>query len=239
MQIYIEENYEKMSQKAAEIIAEKIKSNPALILGLATGSTPIRTYEILAEKYKKGELDFSRIKTFNLDDYLGLDFNDPQSYHQFMRKNFFSKINIDLKNAFFPNDFGSDYEKYENKIKESGGIDLQVVGIGRNGHIGFNEPGSAFDFYTREVELDETTIKDNSRFFDDISQVPKRAATMGIATIMNAKQILLLANGENKKEIIYQALKGPITEKVPASILQKHQNVIVVLDNEAGEKIKT
>lgn len=235
MQIIVEENYEKMSQRAAEIMADFVKKNPKCVLGLATGSTPVKTYDLLGKMCAEGKISFKETTTFNLDDYMGLAPDSPESYHSFMKKNFFDKTDIDIKNTFFPNDFAPNFEDYDKKIQELGGIDLQILGIGRNGHIGFNEPGSPFSSKTREVELSETTIKDNAKFFDSINQVPKTAATMGIDTIMQAKKVILLANGENKAEAVKKTVSGHITPEVPASVLQKHKNVIVILDKEAAK----
>ena len=231
MKVIIKDNYDGLSQEAAEIIADFVKKNPRCVLGLATGSTPIGTYEALA---KNKELSFKNVTTFNLDEYIGLDKGNKQSYHFFMDKYLFSKIDIDLKNTFFPTDF-KNLEDYDKKIDELGGIDLQILGIGRNGHIGFNEPGSSFDSKTREVKLSETTVKDNARFFEKAEDVPVKAATMGIATIMKARKIILLASGENKKEIMPKVISGPVTEKVPASVLQNHKDVIVIMDEEAAK----
>lgn len=238
MEIYIEENYEALSKRAAKIISDFVAAEPKCVLGLATGSTPVKTYDLLGEMCKEGKISFKNITTFNLDDYLGLSKDNPQSYHSVMEKNFFDKTDIDIKNTFFPNDFAPDYKKYDEKIGQSGGIDIQILGLGSNGHIGFNEPGSSFESKTREVALAQSTIKDNARFFNNIDEVPKKAATMGIATIMNAKKIVLLASGSAKKEAVYNFLQGPVSEKTPASILQNHKNVIVILDKEAAENIK-
>ncbi len=237
MKIIVEENYQMLSERAAKIIADFIKKNPKCVLGLATGSTPIETYNLLVEKYKKGGISFKNITTFNLDEYSKLAPKNEQSYHFFMNKLLFSKIDIALKNTFFPTDFSPNFENYDKKIKEAGGIDLQILGIGTNGHIGFNEPGSKFSSKTRQVLLNKNTIKDNSRFFKSIKDVPKKAATMGISTIMKAKKIIFLASGENKKEAIYNSFCKKVSTKVPASILQKHKNVIVILDKAAAEKI--
>lgn len=234
MQTYIEENYEALSKRAAEIIAGFLKQKPDAVLGLATGSTPQKTYEILGKMHAAGEISFKKVKTFNLDEYSDLSPDNPQSYHFFMNENLFSKTDIDIKNTFFPTDFAPNYDNYDKKIEELGGIDLQILGIGRNGHIGFNEPGSSFSSKTRQVPLTEITIKDNSRFFENVKDVPTKAVTMGVETIMQAKQIILLASGENKKEIIREALYGKVSEKVPASILQMHKNVITILDKESS-----
>ena len=167
MKIYVEENYQKLSERAANLIEEEIVKNPNCVLGLATGSTPLLAYGLLAEKCKQGKISFKNITTFNLDDYLGLAPENPFSYHFLMKDALFSKTDIDIKNTFFPTDFAPNFENYDKKIEEAGGIDLQILGIGRNGHIGFNEPGSDFDSKTREVSLTETTIKDNARFFEN------------------------------------------------------------------------
>jgi len=237
MEIYIEKNYDALSKRAADIIASFIKQKQIAVLGLPTGSTPQKTYEMLGKKCKKGEISFKKVKTFNLDEYSGLSFDNCQSYHSFMKKNLFSKTDIDIKNTFFPNDFKLDYKKYDKKIKESGGIDLQVLGIGRDGHIGFNEPGSKFSSKTREIFLAKTTIEDNARFFKSKKDVPQKAVTMGISTIMKAKKIILLASGEKKSRAVLNAIFGPVSTKVPASILQRHKNVIVILDEESAQKL--
>lgn len=242
MQIIITDNYQGLSRKAAEIIKKQILKKPEAVLGLATGSTAVGTYKELIKLHKKEKLDFSKIITFNLDEYIGFCPNHPQSYNFFMQKNFFQQININPKNIFIPDGTTKDAKEYcqwyEKKIKTKGGIDLQLLGIGRNGHIGFNEPGAEFDSITRKVSLDTLTIQDNARFFKDINKVPRQAITMGLATIMKAKQILLLVNGEHKAGIVYQSLKGPITENVPASILQKHRSLTVILDKNAGRLLK-
>lgn len=237
MKFFIEKNYAMLSQQAANFVAQRLCQNPNLVLGLATGSTPLGLFKILAEKFKKKELDFSLATTFNLDEYCGLPLAHPQSYRSFMEANLFSKINLNYKRIFFPSCSLNSCQDYEEKIKNAGGIALQILGIGRNGHIGFNEPGSKFDSRTRIVRLSQTTIEDNARFFNNIKEVPSKAVTMGIATIMEAKEIVLLASGEKKQDIICQALAGPITEKVPASILQRHKAVNVILDKTVAEKL--
>jgi len=242
MQIIITKNYDEMSQKVAEIIKQSLLKKPNLVLGLATGSTPLGTYQEIIKKHKKEKLDFSQVTTFNLDEYVNLSSDHPQSYNYYMQKNLFQQINLQEKNIFIPDGKAQDLDKYcawyEEKIQEKGGIDLQIVGIGRNGHIGFNEPGSKFSSQTRVISLDRKTIEDNARFFADISQVPRKAITMGIAGILQAKKILLLANGEHKAEIVFQALKGRISEDLPASVLQKHPDLVVILDQEAGKLIQ-
>lgn len=234
MTIYIEENYNALSKRAADIIADFVKQNQKCVLGLATGSTVLGTYSFLCKKYKNKEIKFDQLTTFNLDEYSGLDVGHKQSYHYFMKKNLFSKTDIDNKKTFFPTDFAPNHKNYDKKIKEAGGIDLQILGIGRNGHIGFNEPGSKFSSLTREISLSKTTIKDNSRFFKNIKEVPKKSVTMGIDTIMKAKTVILLANGKNKKDAIFKSLFGKVSEKVPASVLQKHNNVIFIIDKAAA-----
>ena len=237
MEIYIEKNYNALSKRAADIISSFLKQKPTAILGLPTGSTPQKLYAMLAEKCSNKEISFKKVKTFNLDEYSGLPSDNRQSYHYYMKKNLFSKIDIDEKNTFFPNDFKPDYKKYDKEIKESGGIDLQILGIGRDGHIGFNEPGSKFSSKTREIFLAKPTIDDNARFFSSKKDVPKKAVTMGISTIMQAKRIVLIVSGNKKTKIIFDALYGRVSTKVPASILQRHKNVIVILDEEAAQKI--
>jgi len=226
------DSYEKLSRQAANIISAQIILNPRSVVGLATGCTPIGTYKQLIEWYKKGDLDFSHTTTVNLDEYYGLDPENDQSYRYFMNTNFFDHINIDKSRTHVPNglaeDITAECERYENLIKHLGGIDIQLLGIGHNGHIGFNEPCDEFVKYTHSVDLKPSTIEANARFFNDISEVPTKAITMGIKSIMNAKKILLIANGKDKKEIIEKAVFGPITPEVPASILQLHPNITVI-----------
>ncbi|MCL2409763.1 MAG: glucosamine-6-phosphate deaminase [Oscillospiraceae bacterium] len=232
MTIHHVSNYAEMCRKAANMISAQILLNPTCTLGLATGSTPIGIYERLADAYNKSDLDFSGITTFNLDEYCGLSENDPQGYYYYMNEQLFNKVNIDRAKAHVPNgtagDIALECRRYEALITAAGGIDLQLLGIGNNGHIGFNEPSSAFEKDTHCVELDEETIIANARFFDNPDDVPRRAITMGIGTIMQAKKILLVANGEKKKEILQKALYGPITPMVPASILQLHPDLTVI-----------
>lgn len=225
MEIIIKNSYEELSKYAAEFVKQRILKKPDLVLGLASGSTVLGMYKELI----KMNLDFSKVCTFNVDEYV-IDPFHPQSYTYYMWENFFKHINIKKENVFIPID---NPQEYEERIQEKG-IDLQILGIGRNGHIGFNEPDSSIDSVTRIVSLDKTTIKDNSRFFNSISQVPFKAITMGIKTILQSKECLLLASGKNKKQAVKKALKGPITSEVPASYLQKHNNLFVVIDKEAG-----
>lgn len=232
MKIIKTAQYEELSLKAAWIIAAQVIQKPDSVLGLATGSTPLGTYAQLAEWSRRGELDFSRTVTFNLDEYLGLDPSHPQSYRYFMNVHFFSKTNILPHNTHVLDgkapDIGRECGEFEGKIQSCGGIDLQLLGIGHDGHIGFNEPGETFMGATHCTDLAEATIRANARFFDHIGQVPKQAITMGVGTIMKAEKILLLASGEDKKAILRKALFGPITPAVPASILQLHRNLTVI-----------
>lgn len=226
------DNYEKLSEMAAEIIANVVKSKKNPVLGLATGSSPLGTYARLVEKYEKGELDFSACTSVNLDEYVGLDGENDQSYRYFMNKNLFSKINIDITKTFVPNGCASDLcsegEAYDKMIEDLGGIDIQLLGIGLDGHIGFNEPEDFFTKETHPVSLDESTIEANSRFFASRDEVPKQAITMGMYSIMQARKVLLIANGKAKKDIIEKAFFGKITPWVPASILQLHNDVTVI-----------
>lgn len=226
------ENYEKLSMLAANIIADVVINKPNAVLGLATGSSPLGTYARLAEKCKNEGLDFSGCTTVNLDEYVGLDETNDQSYRYFMNKNLFSYINVDINKTFVPNgcasDMASEGEAYDKMIEELGGIDIQLLGIGLDGHIGFNEPDEYFTKETHLVKLDESTIEANSRFFASKDDVPKEAITMGMYSIMQAKKVLLIANGKNKKEILEKAFYGPITPYVPASILQLHKDVTVI-----------
>ena len=201
-------------------------------MGLATGSSPLGTYKQLIEWYEKGDIDFSKVVSVNLDEYVGLDGGSDQSYRYFMNKNFFEHINIDIKNTFVPNgcavDLAGEGKRYDEHIAELGGIDLQLLGIGLDGHIGFNEPDKYFVKSTHVVDLHESTIKANSRFFANIDEVPKRAITMGMVSIMQAKKILLIASGKEKRDILEKAFYGPITPEIPASILQLHPDITVI-----------
>lgn len=224
--------YDQMSRTAANIIAAQIIMKPDSVLGLATGSSPIGTYKRLIELNKSGDLDFSGITTVNLDEYCGLSVSHDQSYRYFMNTNLFDHINIKKENTHVPDGVAADYDeecrRYDKLIEELGGIDLQLLGIGHNGHIGFNEPDEVFEKYTHVMDLKQSTIDANSRFFAKKEDVPRQAITMGIKTIMSAKKILLIASGADKKEILERALYGPITPKVPASVLQLHPDLTVV-----------
>lgn len=237
IRIYKEDDYEQMSQRAADLILAQILLKPDCVLGLATGSTPIGLYEKLVEYYNNNRVDFSQVRTVNLDEYKGLDPNHPQSYHYFMNQNLFSKVNIDENNINLPNGMEEDSMKacaeYDVVIENLGGIDIQLLGIGHNGHIAFNEPAEYFTKGTNCVALTKSTIEANSRFFASPDEVPKYAYTMGIASIMKAKRILLVVNSKEKADIMKEAFLGNITPKVPASILQTHPDVIIVGDSEA------
>ena len=226
---------------SAEIVAKTIKEKPECLLGLATGSTPVPVYKELVVQYKKGNLDFSKVRTVNLDEYVGLSADHPQSYHYFMMNNLFFHINIDLQNTRIPDGMAKDLsahcDQYEQQIMEWGGIDLQLLGIGLNGHIGFNEPASVFTRRTHVTNLTESTRKANQRFFNTLDEVPRQAITMGIGTIMDAHQILLVCTGVKKAEILERTFFGPIDPMVPASVLQFHQNVTVVADEAALKTI--
>lgn len=241
MRIIIEKDYQAMSQKAALLVAAQITLKPDSVLGLATGGTPIAMYENLIELYNKNEISFSEVKSFNLDEYCGLNPKNKNSYHYYMNKNFFKDINIKKENINIPDGTVSDIKKecklYERKIKESGGIDLQILGIGSNGHIGFNEPAENLNANTDVVKLSEETIEANSRYFESREKVPKKAISMGIATILKSEKIILLANGINKAEAIKKTISGKISTKVPASLLQTHSKVIMLLDKKAASLI--
>ncbi len=230
-------DYDDMSKKAANIIASQVILKNDSVLGLATGSTPIGTYKLLVEKYENGDLDFSSIKTVNLDEYVGLGKESDQSYRYFMNDNLFNHVNIKIENTNVPDglqeDSDKECERYHKVIESMGGVDLQLLGIGNNGHIGFNEPDEIFSFKTHKVELTESTIKANSRLFKDINEVPKYAYTMGVGEIMSAKSVLILASGKAKAPIIKELLTGDVKPSVPASILKFHPNCILIADEEA------
>lgn len=240
MRLYRAKDYNDMSRKAANIISAQIILKPDCVLGLATGSTPIGTYQQLIARYQEGDLDFSQVRTANLDEYRGLTRDNDQSYYYFMYHNLFKEVNIDMANTNIPDgtnpDSAAEAARYDQVIRDLGGIDLQLLGMGHNGHIGFNEPSDAFDKGTHCVDLQPSTIEANKRFFASIDDVPKQAYTMGIQTIMSARKILLLVSGAEKAEILYKALCGPITPHVPASVLQLHNDVTVVADEAALSK---
>lgn len=242
MRIYKAKDYKDMSRKAANILSAQVIMKPNSVLGLATGSTPIGLYEQLVEWYRKGDLDFSGVRTVNLDEYKGLDASNDQSYAYFMNAHLFGKVNIDKANTYLPNGLAKDdeeeCERYTNLVYSLGGVDLQLLGIGRNGHIGFNEPGEVFDKEVHCVNLTESTIEANKRFFESADKVPKQAYSMGIKTIMHAKKILVVASGEDKADAIAKSFYGKITPQVPGSILQLHNDVVLVADEAALSKIE-
>ena len=237
MKIISTKNYEAMSRQAANIIAAQVILKPNCVLGLATGGTPVGTYKELIAKYQAGELDFSAVKTVNLDEYVGLDVTSDQSYVYFMRDNLFHHVNIDLANTNVPCGVADDLEaecaRYDELIRSYGGIDLQLLGLGHNGHIAFNEPADHFPVGTHKVELDDSTIQANKRFFEKEEDVPRSALTMGIGSIMGARKILMVVNGKGKAEIVKKAFFGPVTPEVPASVLQLHPDFTLVADEEA------
>ena len=231
-------DYADMSRKAANIISAQVIMKPNCVLGLATGGTPVGIYEKLVERYNEGDLDFSEVTSVNLDEYRGLPKEHPESYWSFMHRNLFDKVNIDPAKINLPDGTNPDAEdacaKYNQIIHAVGGIDLQLLGIGHDGHIGFNEPGEAFELETHCVDLTPETIEANKRFFDgNVDLVPKQAYTMGIKTIMQARKVLMVANGKGKAEIVKKAFFGPVTPEVPASILQMHPDFTLVGDEEA------
>ena len=237
MKIIRAKDYKDMSRKAANIISAQIIIKPNCVLGLATGSTPIGTYQQLVEWYNKGDLDFSEVTSVNLDEYKGLERTNEQSYYYFMHDNLFSHVNIDLSRTFLPDGMEPDADKacadYDKVIESVGGVDLQLLGLGHNGHIGFNEPGTAFEKGTHCVRLTERTIKANQRFFASADDVPRYAYTMGIRNIMHARKILVVVSGADKAEAVKRAFFGPITPEVQASILQLHTDVTLVADEAA------
>ncbi len=241
MKIIKAKDYDEMSRKAANIIAAQIYVKPDCVLGLATGSTPIGTYKELVAKYELGDLDFSDVTTVNLDEYKGITKENDQSYYYFMNDNLFSHVNINKERTFLPDGTEPDSDKacnaYNEIIHSVGGQDLQLLGLGHNGHIGFNEPAADFPLETHCVDLTESTIKANQRFFASYDDVPKQAYTMGIKTIMQAKKVLVVVSGEDKADIVQKAFFGPVTPEVPASVLQLHPDCTVVADAAALSKV--
>lgn len=238
MEVVFCDSYEDMSRRAADVFVAQVQADPESVLGLATGSTPIGLYADLVKDYQDGLIDFSKIQTFNLDEYRGLDPEHDQSYRYFMQKNLFDHVNIDPAATHVPDGANPDADAacaaYEEAIEAAGGIDLQLLGLGHNGHIGFNEPCDEFPVGTHLVELTESTIQANSRLFDSIDEVPREAYTMGIGTIMKARGIVLVASGEDKAKIVRDVVLGPVKPEVPASVLQLHPNVVVFVDTAAG-----
>lgn len=236
MKIISVESYRKLSRFGANLIAAQIAVKPRSVLGLATGSSPVGIYRDLIDRYRAGELDFSEVTSINLDEYIGLSPDHPQSYRRFMQENLFDHVNIDPARTFVPNglapDLDAECEAYDKRISDLGGIDLQLLGIGLDGHIGFNEPSDAFMKPTHVAELHQSTITANSRFFANEDEVPRRAISMGVGGIMQARKILLVANGIAKRTIVNRAFNGPITPRIPASILQLHPDVTVIYSME-------
>lgn len=239
MQLHIYENADQASLACATLFAAQVIQKPTSVLGLATGSTPIRTYETLAKWYKEGSLDFSECISYNLDEYVGIDYDHEQSYHRFMKDHLFDHVNI--KESHVPDGNSkspaAECKRYDKAIEKAGGLDILFLGIGRNGHIGFNEPADHFTAGTHLVDLTASTIEANRRFFDSADQVPKKAMSMGVGSIMAAKTIVLVAFGADKAEAIRDAVKGPISPMVPASILQAHKNAIFFVDKAAASKL--
>jgi glucosamine-6-phosphate deaminase len=245
MRLIRAKNYEDASRKVASILAAQVVLKPDCVLGLATGSSPVGAYQQLIKWYNQGDLDFSKTKSVNLDEYVGLSADHDQSYAYFMRNNLFDHINIDLNNTNLPNglepDAAKECARYDKVIADLGGVDLQLLGIGGNGHIGFNEPADHFSTGTNQVNLAASTIAANARFFENESMVPRQAYTMGMLGIMQAKRVVLIATGPAKAQAIYDSFCGPVTPQVPASILQLHPDFILVADEEAlslvGDKL--
>lgn len=242
MEVFIQPNYEDMSKAAAQVVASVLNTKPNAVLGLATGSTPLGLYKELVRMHKEEGLDFSHVTTFNLDEYVGLKGDHPQSYHYFMHENLFQYINIPKQNTYIPSGTTENYEAfcqwYEKRIKECGGIDLQILGIGSDGHIAFNEPSSSLSSRTRLKTLAKPTIDDNARFFDKREDVPIYAITMGVGTIMEARQTLMLASGENKAQAVAASVEGPVTSMYTASALQLHPSSLVFIDDDASQELK-
>jgi glucosamine-6-phosphate deaminase len=243
MLLVLKPNSEELGREAARVVANAVRRNPALRLGLATGGTMLAVYQELVRLHRRESLDFSQVVTFNLDEYLGLASNHPQSFHNFMQENFFAHVNVDPRNIHIPDgSVKENYQRYcasyEEAIRNAGGIDLQILGIGRNGHIGFNEPTSSLGSRTRLKVLSKETIQDNRKFFASEDEIPQCAITMGIGTILESRRILLLASGSAKATAIAKAIEGPLTASVTASALQLHSEVTFIVDREAGAELK-
>jgi len=242
MEVIVKETFEEMSRAAARVVAKALNAKPNAVLGLATGSTPLGLYRELVRMHRDEGLDFSQVTTFNLDEYVGLSKNHGQSYHYFMEENLFKHLNIPPQNIYIPSGTTDNYaafcQWYERRIVECGGIDLQVLGIGSDGHIAFNEPSSSLGSRTRIKTLAKQTIEDNARFFDTPAQVPVYAITMGVGTILEARKIILLANGRNKAAAVAAAIEGPVTSMITASALQLHRDTMAILDREAAGALR-
>ena len=242
MEVFVYKQYEEMSKTAAQEVADVLNAKPNAVLGMATGSTPLGVYQELVKMHQRGEIDFSHVTTFNLDEYVGLPITHAQSYHRFMHENFFRHINIPAQNIHIPSGTTTNYRAfcdwYERRIADCGGIDLQILGIGSDGHIAFNEPGSSLSSRTRLKTLAKQTIDDNARFFERPEDVPIYAITMGVGTIMEARQILMLATGAKKADAVAAAVEGPVTSMITASALQMHPNTKAFLDEGAASKLR-
>jgi glucosamine-6-phosphate deaminase len=241
MRVIVESSLQQVAQRAAQFVAALVRKKPKCVLGLATGSTPLGLYAELIRLHRDEGLDFSRVVTFNLDEYVGLGPTHPQSYRYFMQTNLFDHINVDVRNTHVPDgralDFESHCEQYERRIKDEGGIDLQVLGIGTDGHIAFNEPGSSLGSRTRLKSLTAETVRDNARFFSDPNEVPRLAVTMGVGTILESRRCLILATGQAKAEAIRATIEGPVTAQVTASALQLHRDVTAIVDEGAAVRL--
>jgi glucosamine-6-phosphate deaminase len=241
MKVIIQRDYEQMSRLAAQLVAEVLNTKPNAVLGMATGSTPLGLYQELVRLHQEEQLDFSRVTTFNLDEYVGLRVDHPQSYHYFMHEHFFQHVNIPRQNINIPSGTTSNYpafcDWYEQRIRECGGIDLQILGIGSDGHIAFNEPTSSLSSRTRLKTLSKQTIDDNARFFEQRDDVPVYAITMGVGTILDARKLVLVASGKTKARAVAQAVEGPLTSMVTASALQMHVDATVIVDDEAAAEL--
>lgn len=241
MEVIIKNNYDEVSEQAASYLVNIVKEKSDAILGLPTGSTPIGMYKNVVKEYENNNLSFENVKTFNLDEYIGLDISNNNSYYYFMNENLYSHVNLKKENINIPNGMAKDAKQecidYENKLKAAGTMDIMFLGIGNNGHIGFNEPKEYFEPYTHVVQLDENTIDANARFFEKLEDVPKTAITMGIKTILSAKKIVLIATGVSKADAIAKTVNGKITPQVPASVLQLHNNVTIIVDEDAAKHL--
>jgi glucosamine-6-phosphate deaminase len=242
MLVVLEQDYEDVSREAARIVAHAVRSRPSVVLGLATGATMLGLYRELARMHREQGLDFSRVATFNLDEYVGLNDDHPQSFHYFMRHRFFDHVNIPAANIHIPEgtkrgDFEAYCASYEESIRRAGGIDLQILGVGRDGHVGFNEPSSSLGSRTRLKTLSKETLEDNRRFFSPDEEMPQCAITMGIGTIMEARRVLILASGSAKARSVVKAIEGPVTAAVTSSALQLHPDVTFVVDEDAASEL--
>ena len=242
MLVEVLEDYDEVSSRAAAIVSSQIRRKPDSVLGFATGSTPLKLYDILIQSHRERGLDFSKITSFNLDEYVGLAPEHPQSYHYFMWENLFKHINVTPSRVFIPHGMADDIEFfcewYEQQILKAGGIDVQIIGIGANGHLAFNEPGSSLGSKTRIKTLTGKTVRDNARFFENPDEVPRQAITMGIGTILDARTILLIASGERKADAIKAALEGPVTGMCPATVVQMHRFAHVIIDKPAASRLE-